>query len=333
MIADPVLTDSFGRAHNYLRISLTERCNLRCFYCMPEEGVLLQQQDSYMTADEIFELASYFVSLGVTKIRLTGGEPLVRKDAAEIIRRLASLKIDLGLTTNAILADRFIPIFTEIGLKKINVSLDSLDSEKNKFIVKRDYFDRIMKNIHLLHAAGIKTKINVVLMNGVNDDEIIPFIELSKSGNIDIRFIEFMPFNGNHWELEKCVPDELILEKVKLYYGYEQIEILDNEQHSTSRNYRVKGYKGNFGLISTITKPFCNSCNRIRLTADGKLKNCLFSTEETDLLTALRAGKEIKALIAEAVWNKKAVRSGMEDMHKDIEAFAQANRSMIRIGG
>lgn len=333
MTTKTALTDSYGRDHSYLRISLTERCNLRCFYCMPEEGVQLQPKESYMNADEITEIASIFVKLGIKKIRLTGGEPLLRKDAADIIRKLSDLPVELCLTTNAILVDRFISLFKEIGLKKINVSLDSLDRDKNLKIVKRDYFDRIMTNINLLQSEGIHPKMNVVLMNEVNDDEIIDFVNWTENTALNIRFIEFMPFNGNQWELEKCVPDEVVLEKLKLHYGVENVQHIGNEKNYTAREYRIKGFKGRFGLISTITKPFCSSCNRLRLTADGKLKNCLFSTSETDLLSSFRRGEDIVSLIRSNVMQKKEVRAGMKDMEHAVAEFAEANRSMIRIGG
>ena len=324
-----ILTDALGRGHDYLRISLTERCNLRCFYCMPEEGIELKQKGAYMDADEIFQLAKTFVDLGVNKIRLTGGEPLVRKDAPEIIRQLSTLPVELCLTTNAILLDRFIPLLKEVGLRKVNISLDSLDAVKNLFIVKRDEFDRIMRNMNLLMEEGIFPKVNVVLIKGLNDKEIIPFIELGKNYPLDIRFIEFMPFNGNQWDMDRCVSDEEVLEQVYAHYGPASIDELQRETHYTARNYRVRGYLGSFGLISTVTKPFCDSCNRLRLTADGKLKNCLFGVEEADLLTALREGRSVLPLIERNVAAKHAMRGGLDFSTDEPEK----NRSMISIGG
>lgn len=330
---DQILTDTFGRDHNYLRISLTDKCNLRCFYCMPEEGVQLQPKESYMSADEVVNIAKLFVELGIKKIRLTGGEPLVRKDAAEIIERLSALPVDVGLTTNAVLVDRFIPLFKEVGMKKINVSLDSLDKDKNRMIVKRDHFDKIMLNINKLQAEGIDPKMNVVLMNGVNDDEVIDFVEWTKDTALNIRFIEFMPFNGNQWSLDKCVPDEVVLEKLRLHFGADQIEALDLPKHHISREYKIKGYKGRFGLISTVTKPFCAGCDRLRLTADGRLKNCLLGSDEVDLLTSYRRGEDIIPLIEQSVKAKKKMRGGMDDMEDAVQELAKENRSMIRIGG
>lgn len=330
---DHILTDSFGREHRYLRISLTDKCNLRCFYCMPEEGVPLQPKESYMTADELFAIAEKFVGLGIEKIRLTGGEPLIRKDAPEIMERLSTLPVELGLTTNAVIVDQFIPLFNKLGIRKINVSLDSLDKDKNLMIVKRDHFDRVMQNINKLQEAGIDPKVNVVLMQGVNDDEVIRFVEWTKDTGLNIRFIEFMPFNGNQWSLDKCVPDELVLEKLRLHYGEDELEALDLQTNHISREYKIKGYRGRFGLISTVTKPFCAGCDRLRLTADGRLKNCLLGSDEVDLLTAFRAGVDILPLIAQSVQSKKRMRGGMDDMEEAVQELAQENRSMIRIGG
>src|SRR5690606_28652790 len=194
-----ILTDSFGRKHNYLRISLTEKCNLRCTYCMPEDGLLLTPKDQLMTADEIYEIASTFVQQGVYKIRLTGGEPLVRKDFSAILQKLSTLKAELSITTNAILIDRYLQDFKDYGLNKLNVSLDSLSPEKFKFITRRDQLQKTYDNILLLIKEGFHVKVNAVLIKGVNDDEIIDFVNLTKALPISVRFIEFMPFDGNKW--------------------------------------------------------------------------------------------------------------------------------------
>ncbi|MFY0644971.1 MAG: GTP 3',8-cyclase MoaA [Bacteroidia bacterium] len=327
------LIDSYGRTHDYLRISLTDKCNLRCFYCMPEEGIELKNRDSYMSADEVIQIATTFVDLGVKKIRLTGGEPLVRKDVGEIIARLSELPIELCLTTNAILLHKYIPLLKEHGVSKLNVSLDSLDAVKNLFIVKRDEFTRIMNNIELLMQEGIYPKLNVVLIKDLNDDEIISFVELTKKYPIDVRFIEFMPFNGNQWNMERCVSDAEVLEKVHLHYGPASVIPIKNEPNYTAREYKVEGYQGSFGLISTVTEPFCASCNRLRLTADGKLKNCLFGIDESDLLSACRNGLDLVPLIEANVKQKKAERGGL-DFGSELDLIeAEKNRSMISIGG
>ncbi|NNJ55241.1 MAG: GTP 3',8-cyclase MoaA [Bacteroidia bacterium] len=331
MMVSNSLIDPHGRKHNYLRISLTDHCNLRCFYCMPEEGIEFQEKSSYLTRSEIFEVAKTFVQLGVNKIRITGGEPLVRKRADEILRDLASLPIELAITTNGILLDRYLPLFKEIGLTNINVSLDSLNEEKNLLITKRDYYQKIRNNISLLLDEGITPKLNVVVMRDINQDEIIDFIELTKHSNLDVRFLEFMPFNGNKWKLEKCFSYQEILTEITNHYG-DQINKLEDSFNSTSKNYKVSNYQGSFGIISSITNPFCEGCNRIRLTADGNLKNCLFSTEEFDILTPLREGSNIVPIIEDCLSNKKAVKAGIQTTDNNIETLEQ-NRSMISIGG
>lgn len=325
------LVDTFGRVHDYLRISLSERCNLRCFYCMPEEGVALSEKPEIMNSEELLEIASTFVKLGIKKIRLTGGEPLVRKNADKIMEGLAKLPIELAITTNGILLDRYIDVFKRINLKNINVSLDSLDEAKQIFITKRNYYHRIMENIDLLFQNGFKVKVNVVVMKGVNDNEIIDFIEKSKDWNAEIRFIEFMPFDGNKWNKDKCVPYDDLLEKVYSHYGKENILPIERKVHQTSQNYQVKGYSGNFGLINTVSKPFCGDCNRLRLTANGKMKNCLFSQGESDILSALREGKDIVPMIVKNVQDKKEMRGGMKTQEEFYSPLK--NRSMILIGG
>jgi molybdenum cofactor biosynthesis protein A len=322
------IIDTFGRKHNYLRISLTERCNLRCFYCMPEEGIELMEKETIMRTEEIVAIAKTFVSLGVDTIRLTGGEPLVRKNFENLIRELAQLGVKLKLTTNGILLDKYYDLFDEIGLKTINISLDTLDKARALFITKRDYFDRIMANIQEGLDRGFQIKLNVVLIKGVNDQEIADFIRLTENKLISVKFIEFMPFKGNQWSWDKGVSEDSILETVRSTFG--EIEMLINAKHSTSSNFKVKGFEGSFGIVSTITKPFCAECNRIRLTADGKMKNCLFATSETDLLTAHRAGESIEEIIKKAILGKKYSRDGMEQMES---GHYEQNRSMISIGG
>lgn len=326
---DPQIIDTFGREHTYLRISLTDRCNLRCFYCMPEEGIELTDKENVMTLEEIVEISKVFTGLGVDTIRLTGGEPLIRNNFAFLARELSKLGVTLKLTTNGIVLDKHFELFKEIGLKKINISLDTLDKAKSVFIAKRDYFDRIMNNLQRAIDYDFDIKLNMVLIRGVNDMEINDFIELTKEQDIGVKFIEFMPFKGNNWDWEKGVSKEEILETVKSEYG--DIEKLEDPRHSTSANYNVEGFKGSFGIVSTITNPFCGECNRIRLTADGKMKNCLFATAETDLLTPYRDGEPIDEIILEAIKDKKFSRDGMND--KMEAKHYEKNRSMTSIGG
>ncbi|MCG3165413.1 MAG: GTP 3',8-cyclase 1 [Bacteroidia bacterium] len=327
------ITDQFGRVHNYLRISLTERCNLRCFYCMPEEGIALRPRSVFMNKKEIIDVAKTFVSLGVTKIRLTGGEPLVRIDAKEIIQALSELPVELAITTNGVLVDNFIDTFKSIGLKSINVSLDSLQKEKLNRITRREYFDKIMSNINLLIQNKFHVKLNAVLLRGVNDCELFDFIEFTKKKNVHFRFIEFMPFNGNKWDWQKGVSFKEVMDRIDLQYGSSVLR-LEDRKNDTAKNFMIKNYCGTFAVISSVSNPFCDTCNRIRLTADGKIKNCLFSNSETDILSALREGKDIQHLILETINNKKSFRGGMDTFKQLADsAHRNKNRTMVAIGG
>ncbi len=333
MSSHNILTDTYNRTHTYLRISLTERCNLRCSYCMPADGIPLSPKEQLMTYEEIYAIAKVFVANGVTKIRLTGGEPLVRKDVSLIMEKLASLPVELGITTNGVIVDKYIEELKKFGVQKINVSLDSLDRQKNTHITRRDYFTKVYNNIRLLVKEGFKVKVNCVLMKGVNESEIIDFIELTKTWNIQIRFIEFMPFDGNKWHMDKLVPLDAILRQIYTYYDTDQFLRIPDQPHDTAKNYRIRGYAGSFGVISSVTNPFCDTCNRIRLTANGQLKNCLFSTTESDVLTPLREGKPIETIIESAIRSKKKIRNGLDTINKFKNPDSHDNRSMIAIGG
>lgn len=328
------ITDQFGRKHDYLRISLTERCNLRCVYCMPEDGIELSEKENLMTHEEVISIAKKFVEMGVQKVRLTGGEPLIKKNIEKIIIELTKLPINLGITTNGILLDNYLELFKKSGVKDINISLDTLKREKFNSITRRDYFDRVINNINLYEQNGFNIKINNVLIKGMNEDEMLDFIEFTKDKNLAIRFIEFMPFSGNKWNTEKVVTLHEIIAAAEKRYTPENIIKLQSKKNGTAKNFQIKGYKGSFGVISTVSNPFCDSCNRIRLTANGRIKNCLFSSTETNLLTPLREGKDIKPLILDGVFHKFKTRGGMAadedffDMKKNSN-----NRTMIAIGG
>ena len=329
-----ILKDRFGRVHDYLRISLTERCNLRCFYCMPPEGIPLRSKEQFMRTEEVISIAKTFVNLGVRKIRLTGGEPLIRKDADAIMRQLSELPLELGITTNGILVDKYIDCFEAFGISSINVSLDSLKHNRLSAITRRDYFGRIMGNIQLLLNRGFTVKINMVVMRGTNDDEVADFIEWTRNTPVHVRFIEFMPFGGNSWEWKNGVSLDEILTRTTERFGPFGFERITDRPNDTSKNYRLKDGKGTFAIISSVTNPFCDTCNRIRLTADGKIRNCLFSNSETDLLTAFRNGESIEPLIIDTVINKKAIRAGMSTMEQLSDPVAHSeNRSMVSIGG
>jgi molybdenum cofactor biosynthesis protein A len=326
------IVDTFGREHDYLRISLTERCNLRCFYCMPEEGIPLREKSEFMSSEETLAIAKVFVGMGVKKIRLTGGEPLVKKDAANIIKQLGKLPVELAITTNAVLVDQFIDVFKEAGIKSVNVSLDSLKEERFNMISRRNYFDRIMKNIELLIANDFIVKVNVVVMRDLNEHEIPAFIEWTKKQSIHVRFIEFMPFDGNKWNWDKKVSFKEILDIANEAFGQSAITKIKDSKNDTTRSFRLIDGIGTFGIISSVTNPFCDTCNRIRLTADGKIKNCLFSQTETDLLKAQRENLDIKPLIISAILDKKKQRGGAEEFDEDFVENMK-NRAMIAIGG
>jgi len=287
-----------------------------------------------MKPEEVFEIAQKFTQLGVNKIRLTGGEPLIRKCSAEIIRELGTLNTELAITTNGILVDRFIDTFKEAGVKSVNVSLDSLKPERQAQISRRNYFDRILKNVHLLLAEGFQVKVNVVVMNKVNNDELIDFVELTRNHPLHIRFIEFMPFQGNNWNWANGIEYDKMMDVFRTHYDNSTISRMAEKPNETARCYTIDGYKGSFGIIGSVTHPFCSTCNRLRVTADGKMKNCLFSTQETDLLSALRNGQDITPLILASVQSKKAQRAGLDtldDLHDPSKT--EKNRSMVTIGG
>ena len=326
-----MIIDKFNRVHDYLRISLTDNCNLRCFYCMPDEDYDFTPASRLMQVDEILHLASVFVAEGVKKIRLTGGEPLVRKDAAKIIMGLAALPVELTLTTNATRLQDFIPVLVAAKIKSINISLDTLQKDKFLLVTRRDLFEQVMSNIQLLLDQGIQVKINVVMMKDFNDGEIHDFIEWTKHTPVDIRFIEFMPFSGNRWTSNQVISQEHILKIVAARYDYIP---LTGDLHDTAQSYLIAGHAGRFSIISTMTKPFCAGCNRMRLTADGKLKNCLFSVGETDLLQPLRRGEDVLPLIHQNIQGKaKELGGQFTNALEQIEALTIQNRSMITIGG
>ncbi|XP_071862487.1 molybdenum cofactor synthesis 1 isoform X3 [Bombus fervidus] len=327
-----ILTDSFGRRHTYLRISITERCNLRCLYCMPAEGVKLTKNDGILKTDEIIKIAELFVNEGVNKIRLTGGEPTVRKDIVDIIaglKQLPNLK-QIAITTNGLTLTRQLPSLQHAGLDAINISLDTLRENRFEQFTRRKGWSRVMAAIDLAIQLGYNpVKINCVVMKGSNDDEIIDFVNLTKDRPIDVRFIEYMPFQGNEWKENKMVSFKAMKNLIR--DTYPDLQRLPNEYNDTSKAYFVPGFTGQIGFITSMSDHFCNSCNRLRITADGNLKVCLFEGKgEVSLRDALRSGASddvLKEMIREAVWRKKKQHAGMLNLSR------MENRPMILIGG
>ncbi|KAJ1958591.1 hypothetical protein GGI12_004693 [Dipsacomyces acuminosporus] len=330
----PALTDLFGRFHNYLRISVTERCNLRCKYCMPEEGIDLTKDDKLLSTEEIIRLARVFVEQGVDKIRLTGGEPTVRKDIIDLVRGLDGLR-PLGLrkiamTTNGIALRRKLPLLREAGLDGINISLDTRDPRKFELFTRRRGCEHVLRAIDDAGKLNFDfVKVNVVVMRGQNEDEVPAFVEMTHDNDVDVRFIEYMPFDGNKWGRSKLVGYREMLDRLVEIYG-ENITRLPLESNHTSKGYQIKGYAGQFGFITSMTNSFCSTCNRVRIMADGNLKVCLFGNTEVSLRDLLRAGAsdtEILQTISNAIKRKKRAHAGLDILSQ------LPNRPMIKIGG
>ena len=325
------LTDTYGRVHDYLRISLTDKCNLRCNYCMPSELYKGLPNKHLMTADEIISISKTFIDLGVKKIRLTGGEPLIRKDIGKILTEIGKTGCQLDITSNGIFLDKHWENLKAAGIKTLNLSIDTLKQDRFLEITRRDELTKVLSNIKKAGELGFKVKLNCVVIAGFNDDEIVDFVALTEDSDIDVRFIEFMPFNDNKWEWHKVVSMAKILEPIDSNYTYSRLE---RPKNSTSKDFQVEGFKGNFGIISSVTSPFCSGCNRIRLTADGKLRNCLFSKKEFDLLSVHREGGNLVETIQNCLTEKKERLGGLPEFEQEKEVLDSiSERSMIGIGG
>ena len=301
------LTDSFARQHTYLRISVTERCNLRCVYCMPAEGVALSPPAHLLTTPEIVYLAALFVSQGVTKIRLTGGEPTVRKDIVHLMRRLGELRSkglkDIGITTNGLLLHRHLDAMVEAGLTGINMSLDTLDPFQFQIMTRRKGFEAVMRSIDRVlemkdRGVDLKLKINCVVMRGINDREILDFVELTRDKDIEVRFIEYMPFDGNKWTQKKMFGFQEMIDKIR--EKYPGLHRVPGHKNDTSKTFAIPGFVGKVGFITSMTNDFCGTCNRLRITSDGNLKVCLHGNAEVSLRDVLRQGNDSQPIDEEA---------------------------------
>ncbi|XP_068149510.1 molybdenum cofactor biosynthesis protein 1 isoform X1 [Drosophila tropicalis] len=316
------LTDSFGRHHTYLRISLTERCNLRCDYCMPAEGVPLQPKSHLLSNEELIRLARIFVEQGVRKIRLTGGEPTVRRDIVDIVAEMKALPQleHIGITTNGLVLTRLLPSLQRAGLDSLNISLDSLRKERFERITRRKGWERVIAGIDLAIQLGYRPKVNCVLMRNFNEDEICDFVEFTRDRPVDVRFIEYMPFSGNKWQTERLISYKETLEVIRK--RFKDFEALPNGPNDTSKAYAVPGFQGQVGFITSMTEHFCGTCNRLRLTADGNIKVCLFGNKEFSLRDAMRnkdiSEENLVDLIGAAVQRKKRQHAGPVPVPVDL---------------
>lgn len=326
-------TDTLGRPVRDLRISVTDRCNFRCIYCMPAEGLRWLARDDILSFEEIHRLARIFVQrYGVRTIRLTGGEPLVRVRIEELVAMIHRLDpdLDITMTTNGVLLRQKARLLKEAGLKRVNVSLDTLHLDRFRDIARRDAFARTMDGIEAAAEAGLwPIKLNMVVMKGVNDDEVVDFARLARERGFEVRFIEFMPLDGDHiWSNDLVVPSRRIQEQIEDQFPLVPVP---SRRPGPSVNYRfADGASGGIGFISSVSQAFCTTCNRIRLTAEGGLRTCLFSLRETPLRDLLRSGAsddDLARVIERAVWLK-------EEGHLiNQEGFVRPAKSMSQIGG
>jgi GTP 3',8-cyclase len=324
------LRDGHGREIGDLRLSVTDRCNFRCQYCMPADGLPWLDRSEVLSFEEIERLVRVFAEMGVRDVRLTGGEPLVRRDFPRLAGMLAPLVDDLAVTTNGFLLERDAEALVDAGVKRFNVSIDSLQRDRFYEMTRRDALDRVLRGLEVLaqFPEAHPIKINAVGMRGFTEHEVLPFAEFARTHPYEVRFIEFMPLDADHaWDMDKVLTGEEIRAAIDAVYP---LEAEPREPHATARVYRFADGVGRIGFINPVSEPFCGDCDRIRLTADGKLRTCLFSVGETDLRTPLRSGAtddDLEQILRDAVWRK-------ELKHRVNEpGFVQPLRTMSAIGG
>ena len=327
------LVDTFGRLHDNLRISVTDRCNIRCFYCMPEEGVKFQPRDEILTFEEIERFARVAATLGVRKLRVTGGEPLVRKDLPELIAKLVRVPgiEDIALTTNAVLLAAQAPALYAAGLRRLNIHLDTLDRERFRQITRRDDFDKVLDGIFTAQRLGFgPIKINVVAVKNLIEPDLVPMAKFGREHGFEIRFIEFMPLDSQGlWDKRKVLLADDILKTLRAEVGPLE-PVPDPDPRAPATEFRYSDGGGSVGFISSVSKPFCLNCNRIRLTSDGKLRYCLFAIEETDVKGLLRGGASDEAIADTIRANVRAKWIGHEI---NTQRFVPPPRPMYAIGG
>lgn len=325
------LIDKYGRQLTYLRLSVTDRCNFRCYYCMPEEGVNFAKRSDLLSFNEMYLLSNIFCSMGVSKIRITGGEPFVRAGLMHFLKNLSEVPglQEISITSNGSFTTKNILALKEMGIRKINLSLDSLDRDRFFEITRRDTFESVYAGVFKLLDNGFDVKLNCVLAEGKNTADIIPFVELTKNHDLSVRFLEEMPFNGSDSFAIPVWDHKEVYNYINSYFPV--IHKLESEISSTSVNYKIPGYKGSFGIIPSFSRTFCGTCNRIRLSATGELRTCLYGPAAVNLRDVMRAGaseKEIEEEILAAVSTRAKDGFEAEALSNDV-----AHKSMSFLGG
>lgn len=327
-----MLVDNHGRNINYMRVAVTDRCNLRCFYCMPEEGIKYVDKKELLTFEEMLRMIHAFGELGITKLRLTGGEPFVRKGIMEFLKDVSKIPTieQINITTNGTFTEDKIEELERIGINSINLSLDSIDKQRFFEITRRDLYDQVMSTFKALIDSSIKTKVNMVVMEGRNIEDIYPMLELARDNDISVRFIEEMPFNGTLGQGNATFwPMKQIMEHIQKEYQFEK---LPDPPSSTSYNYQIKDFKGSFGIIAAYTRTFCGTCNRIRITPQGNLRTCLYDKGALNLRDIIRntsSDEDLKKALQHAVGNR--AKDGFEAEKRRPQN--PVHESMATIGG
>lgn len=327
-----MLIDNHNRKINYLRLAVTDRCNLRCNYCMPAEGINFAKNNKLLTIDELKVLSEILVDQGIDKIRITGGEPFVRKDLMVLLRHLRSMDglMDISVTTNATLIGPYIDELKALDIKNINVSLDAINKATFERITRRNQYDTVHNNLIRLISEGFNVRINFIALDGQNTQDIIPVLELAKHYPVSVRFLEEMPFNGGSKSFQKITWDyKHILEHIKT--GYPDYYKLESPKTSTSINYKIPGFKGTFGIIPSFSRTFCGSCNRLRISATGDVITCLYAKASANLRDIMRgedSERKVKEQVLKAVGSR--AKTGFEAQEKYKDVFSN---SMTSIGG
>lgn len=323
------LVDGFGRVHRDLRISVTDRCNFRCAYCMPEEGMQWQRREDLLTFEEIERVARIMVErYGVDGIRLTGGEPTVRAKLPILVEKLAALGVDLAMTTNGVSMPLLAADLKAAGLRRVNISLDSLRADRFEELTRRDELDRVLAGIDAAQAAGFDpVKVNVVVMKGINDDEVLDFARFGRERGVTVRFIEFMPLDADEvWNNDRVLTQDEILTTLRSEFALEPVE----RTSAPATRWRYADGQGEIGVVASVSQSFCETCDRVRITADGQFRNCLFATEETDVRALLRDGSS-DDVVADALARSVAAKWAGHQINQ--VHFIRPRRSMSEIGG